>query len=93
MSTMYSSASKSFAYFKHPEKHITVGNPVRQSFDEMDREQARKDLGFAEDDFVLLAFGGSQGAGRINQAMISVMEAFQGKAGYESLPGNGEVLL
>lgn len=68
------------AYFKHPEKHITVGNPVRKSFYEMDREQARKDLGFAEDDFVLLAFGGSQGAGRINQAMISVMEAFQGKS-------------
>ena len=43
----------------------------------MDREQARKDLGFRKKDFVLLAFGGSQGAGRINQAMISVIEAFQ----------------
>lgn len=65
------------AYFKHPEKHVTVGNPVRKSFFEMDRAQARKELGFRKHDFVLLAFGGSQGAGRINQAMLGVMEAFQ----------------
>ena len=61
----------------NPEKHVATGNPVRKSFYGMDREQARKDLGFRKKDFVLLAFGGSQGAGRINQAMISVIEAFQ----------------
>ena len=64
-------------YFRYPEKHVATGNPVRKSFYGMDREQARKDLGFRKKDFVLLAFGGSQGAGRINQAMISVIEAFQ----------------
>lgn len=65
------------AYFKHPEKHVTAGNPVRKSFYELDKKQARIDLGFDEKDFVLLAFGGSQGAGRINQAMLSVIETFQ----------------
>ena len=60
-------------YFRYPEKHVATGNPVRKSFYGMDREQARKDLGFRKKDFVLLAFGGSQGAGRINQAMISVI--------------------
>lgn len=64
-------------YFKYPQKHVVAGNPVRQSFYDMDAEQAREDLGFDKDDFVLLAFGGSQGAGRINQAMISVIETLQ----------------
>ena len=64
-------------YFKYPEKHIVSGNPVRKSFYELEREQARKELGFRKKDFVLLAFGGSQGAGRINQAMISVIDAFK----------------
>ena len=52
-------------YFRYPEKHVATGNPVRKSFYGMDREQARKDLGFRKKDFVLLAVGGSQGAGRI----------------------------
>ena len=33
-------------YFRYPEKHVATGNPVRKSFYGMDREQARKDLGF-----------------------------------------------
>lgn len=65
-------------YFKHREKHIVCGNPVRKVFFEADKQQSRRKLGFAEDDFVLLVFGGSQGAGRINKAMLSVIEALNG---------------
>ena len=60
-------------YFKKPEKHIVAGNPVRKAFFEADMKTSREKLGFAEDDFVLLVFGGSQGAGRINKAMIKPM--------------------
>ena len=66
-------------YFKYPEKHIVTGNPVRADFMATDREKAREKLGVGEDDFVLLAFGGSQGAGRINKAMMSVIEHFNGE--------------
>lgn len=65
-------------YFKHPEKHVVSGNPVRKDFFDMVPVKARKELGFKKDDFVVLAFGGSQGAGRINKAMLSVIEAFNG---------------
>ena len=65
-------------YFKEPEKHIVAGNPVRAGFMNVDREEARKNLGFGKDDFVVLAFGGSQGAGRINKAMMSAIERFNG---------------
>lgn len=71
----FEAASK---YFKYPEKHVVCGNPVRNDFIEADRDKARASLGIKPDDFVLLAFGGSQGAGRVNKAMIKVIEAFNG---------------
>lgn len=71
----FEAASK---YFKHPEKHVMCGNPVRENFIKADREKARKDLGIRDEEFVLLAFGGSQGAGRVNKAMMKVIEAFNG---------------
>lgn len=68
-------------YFKKPEKHVVAGNPVRKAFFEADAKTSREKLGFKEDDFVLLVFGGSQGAGRINKAMIKVIEALDGAEG------------
>jgi UDP-N-acetylglucosamine--N-acetylmuramyl-(pentapeptide) pyrophosphoryl-undecaprenol N-acetylglucosamine transferase len=65
-------------YFKQPEKHITAGNPVRANFLTTSKESARKELGYKDNEFVLLAFGGSQGAGRINKAMLKVIEALNG---------------
>lgn len=77
-------------YFKHPEKHVVCGNPVREDFIKADREKARKELGIDNDDFVLLAFGGSQGAGRINKAMIKVIEAFNGMKDIKIYLGTGK---
>lgn len=65
-------------YFKHPEKQVFVGNPVRKSFFTTDRKKAREALGIPSDEFVILSFGGSGGAGRINRAMISVIEKIGG---------------
>ncbi|MBQ9180321.1 MAG: undecaprenyldiphospho-muramoylpentapeptide beta-N-acetylglucosaminyltransferase [Firmicutes bacterium] len=66
-------------YFKHPEKHVVSGNPVRADFCNFDRAKAREALGLKEDDIMLLSFGGSQGAGRINKAMIDVVKKFSGE--------------
>lgn len=66
------------AHFRHPEKHVTAGNPVRADFHGLSREEARAKLGFGPDDFVLLAFGGSLGAKRINNAAVHLIETFNG---------------
>jgi UDP-N-acetylglucosamine--N-acetylmuramyl-(pentapeptide) pyrophosphoryl-undecaprenol N-acetylglucosamine transferase len=66
-------------YFKHPEKHVVTGNPVRADFFNFDRNESRKKLGLSDDDFMLLSFGGSQGAGRINRAMIDVVRKYNGE--------------
>lgn len=65
-------------YFKHKKKHVISGNPVRKAFFEAEQIRSRQKLGFAQDDFILLVFGGSQGAGRINKAMLSVIETLNG---------------
>ncbi len=59
-------------------KSIKVtGLPVRKEIMEIDKEQARKNLGFSKDKFTLVAFGGSRGAMSINRAMLEVVEKYK----------------
>ena len=80
---------KAGEYFKHKEKQVVVGNPVRDEFMTQDKAEARNKLGFREKDFVLLAFGGSQGAGRINKAMIHVIETISQEPDLKIVLGAG----
>lgn len=58
-------------------KVLNVGNPVRKSFDGISREEARERLGIPkEQKFVILSFGGSLGAPKLNEAAIDVMRDF-----------------
>lgn len=70
-------------YFKEPDKHVVSGNPVRDSFFSADKDTSRKELGIDPDDFVLLSFGGSQGAGRINRAMLDVAAKYNDAEGIQ----------
>lgn len=66
-------------FFKNPEKLMFTGNPVRKVFYEADVAAARETLGIAPEEFVVLSFGGSQGALRINQTMMELLEKFNGQ--------------
>ncbi len=77
------------AYFKEPEKHVVVGNPVRSAFFGAERRQARENLGIGQDDFVIFSFGGSQGAGRINEVVCELMKEMNGRAGETLIFGTG----
>ncbi|MGX8704480.1 MAG: undecaprenyldiphospho-muramoylpentapeptide beta-N-acetylglucosaminyltransferase, partial [bacterium] len=76
-------------YFKDQDKLVVSGNPVRDEFRDRDRSQARKALGFDDDRFVVLAFGGSQGAGRINKAMVNVIKELNGRSDISIVLGAG----
>ena len=76
-------------YFKCPEKHVTVGNPVRKSFYQADRNEARKKLGINQDDFVIFSFGGSQGAKTINDLAFDILKKFNGEEGVLQIFGTG----
>ena len=59
--------------YLHPDCAYTVtGLPVRGGIAGMDRAAARKKLGF-DDGMCILSFGGSLGAGCINEAMAKVI--------------------
>ena len=68
-------------YFKTKKEPITVGNPVRHAFTEVDRQAARAALGVKEDEFMVLSFGGSLGAQRINDEMTVAVERLRDRAG------------
>ena len=55
---------------------ITVGNPIRMGFSVTKPEDARALLGISEGKKMLLSYGGSRGAGRINEIMIDFMKRF-----------------
>ncbi len=62
------------------EKLMQVGNPVMSSFKSMTREEARKTLGIPDSyKYVLLSFGGSMGAEKVNDAVLYLMRDFTSK--------------
>ncbi len=77
-------------YFKDPAKLIDAGNPVRHSFFETSKAAARRSLGFAQDAFVILSFGGSMGAETINEVAFELMEAVNGQPGVVMVFGTGK---
>ncbi|MFA4016002.1 MAG: hypothetical protein RUDDFDWM_001103 [Candidatus Fervidibacterota bacterium] len=54
---------------------IHTGLPVRKDFKLLTRVTARSSLGLKEDEFVLLVFGGSRGARKLNIALWEKLEA------------------
>ena len=55
-----------------PHKTIVTGNPVRSEIVTQSREEARRTLGIDENKIVLLSFGGSLGARRINEVVADL---------------------
>ncbi|MBF8982241.1 undecaprenyldiphospho-muramoylpentapeptide beta-N-acetylglucosaminyltransferase [Lutibacter sp. B2] len=67
------SFDESKEYFNHSNKVVVAGNPVRKDFIHTDKNLSRKELEIEEQNFVVLSFGGSRGAEKINDAMINVL--------------------
>ncbi len=68
-------------YFREPQKHVNVGNPVRKRFYDVETSEARANLNIDKDDFVVFSFGGSQGAEMINNVAFDLMDAINGHKG------------
>ena len=64
---------------KHLSKKVktkTVGNPLRQSFVKTTRKEAREKLKIAENEIMILSFGGSIGAERLNDVIVDVIKKY-----------------
>lgn len=91
----YADAKKHLKLNKEP---IITGNPVRRELLSLDKAEAKRMLGM-EDKPLILSFGGSLGARRINEAMTDIIKWHNdtdkfyhihgaGKAGYETMLSN-----
>ncbi len=70
---IFISFEQSASEFRHPEKTVLTGNPVRAAFSSLDREACRAKIGACEGEAVLLLFGGSLGAGILNEAALDLI--------------------
>jgi len=68
-----------------------TGNPVRREVLAADRESSRAGLGVGPDTVVLLAFGGSRGAGSINRVLTELAPRLAQRPRFRLLWVTGEV--
>ncbi|MCG1012167.1 undecaprenyldiphospho-muramoylpentapeptide beta-N-acetylglucosaminyltransferase [Tepidanaerobacter sp. GT38] len=71
-------------------KTFLVGNPVRKEISSGNRLSALKKFGLSPDIPVVLCFGGSQGAARINDAICKIIEAIKDNARFQLIHITGK---
>lgn len=67
------SFKESKKYFKTGEKLVLTGNPIRGEMLEVDRVSARQKLGIPQDASLVVIFGGSRGAEKINGSVCEML--------------------
>lgn len=68
--------------------YTITGLPVRSAMSKKTKQEARKELGF-DDSFCILSFGGSLGAGKINEVGADLIEWHSGKKDINHIHGYG----
>lgn len=68
------SFSETQKHLKQGKKCVVTGNPVRGEILKADAKQNRAKLGLTDEDIFVLAFGGSLGAAKINEAMTGMIK-------------------
>lgn len=61
-------------HYRHPERIMVTGTPVRGDFFEKTPQQARQELAFDDGRPVVVSFWGSLGASHMNEAMLDFFE-------------------
>lgn len=64
-------------YFPEHAKKLYTGNPIRSSFQKVQREKALETLGVGNDKPLVLSFGGSGGQESTNEAILEIMENYK----------------
>ena len=78
-------------YLKLNKKPLVTGNPVRTELLTITRDEARLRLGLNDDMPMILSFGGSLGAMRINQAVSGLIKWHNGTDKFYHIHATGKV--
>ena len=72
---IFTNFKESEKYFKRKEKVLNVGNPLRKGFSTQEKGYLKKREGINEEQ-VILCYGGSLGAEKINEVAIEIIENY-----------------
>ena len=64
--------------FRHPERVILTGNPIRSGFTALDKAECRARLGLKDSEIMVLMFGGSLGAEVLNREALGLASKIEG---------------
>ncbi len=59
------------------DRTVITGLPVRRAFDRRTKQEARRELGFSDDDIVILSAGGSLGSKTINDTVAGLLKWYK----------------
>ena len=79
------------AHYKHPEKVVVTGTPVRGDFFIKTKEQAKEALGVNDGRPLIVSFWGSLGSGAMNRAMAEFLALESAKEPFHHIHGVGEI--
>ena len=74
---VFISFPESAEYFKEKDKLVVTGNPVRKEFIVSTIFDYRKKLQIKDNEFVILSFGGSRGAEKINEMILELTDVIR----------------
>ena len=66
-------------HLKSRVKTVTVGNPIRADFSKISPKAARARLGITDEEILIVSFGGSIGAQKINEVLTEVIKEYSSK--------------
>ncbi|MEG1917962.1 MAG: UDP-N-acetylglucosamine--N-acetylmuramyl-(pentapeptide) pyrophosphoryl-undecaprenol N-acetylglucosamine transferase [Oscillospiraceae bacterium] len=78
------------AAYRHPDKVVVTGTPVRGDFFKLTREEARKKLGLTDGRPLLVSFWGSLGATGMNAQMAEMMTLEAAHEPFHHIHGAGK---
>ena len=77
-------------HYRHPEKVIVTGTPVRQDFFRLTKAEAKRQLGVDDGRPLLVSFWGSLGASGMNRQMADFLALEAGKEPFHHIHGAGK---
>lgn len=67
---------ESIKFFKNNDKCVVTGNPIRNRFEFLNREQSLKFFEIDENSKNIFSFGGSNGSEELNKAVLGILDKF-----------------
>lgn len=78
--------------FEGVKKCVVTGNPVRRSVVDASRQEGRAAFGIADDQTMLLVFGGSLGARHLNEGVVALKDELLSREGLRIVHSTGKEL-